>query len=291
MDYHYLSSSGKRVFRGIRESNLAPRPARRPALPQVACQTSSFPGRGRCRIGRHIRVCRKSGTTAATPPAGRSPRPRNPTVTATGRRARTEPEPRTGTATEAYGATPTGAATGRPVRGPGAIRTARERPTRSGPGRIRTVRARPARSGPGPTRRTARRRFGTGQRSRADLRGRPTRSVREDRWLRGQGGLIRRGQTDTFGVGQAGTFGRERPGRSARASGRPVRRRRPVRGQEGRPVRPGRDRGVCRGAGRAGTARTEAERPAIAIATRHRGEARTPGASWAPCSISGSPRS
>jgi hypothetical protein len=31
MDYHYLSSSGKHVFRGFRESNLAPRPGRLPA--------------------------------------------------------------------------------------------------------------------------------------------------------------------------------------------------------------------------------------------------------------------
>src|SRR5580693_9299656 len=91
MDYHYLSSSGKRVFRGFRESNVAPRPTR------LACvtaggrdTTSTFPGRGRCLIGRHIRVRLKSGTTAATPPAGRSPRPPNPMVSVFGQRARTE---------------------------------------------------------------------------------------------------------------------------------------------------------------------------------------------------------
>jgi hypothetical protein len=38
MDYHYLASSGKRVFRGFRESNLGPGPV----SPQVATDNEGF---------------------------------------------------------------------------------------------------------------------------------------------------------------------------------------------------------------------------------------------------------
>ena len=227
---------------------------------------SSFPGRGRCRIGRHIRACRRTGITAATPPAGRSPRPSNPTVTARRRRARTGPDPPTGT-----GPGPLMPMARRPPTrsGPGRIRSASARPTPSRPGPIRPARARPTRSGPGPIRP---RRPGRHVRGQIGSSARPADAF-------GARPLYRAGPADTLGA-KADSYARGRLTRSGsgslpvrHGSGRSLRGRRSLRGQGRRPVRAGGDRRLRRGDGEAGTARPDTERPATVIGDPATGKA------------------